>query len=297
MIVDYTRLDGLKRHLDLYNPKGAEIEIDFEDGDEDGEHLEVAITFEDGLARNNEEEVLTTIRQYVKSKYPKHYVGVERRCDLRYSIVARIRIWAKDRLGAVIVQKLRTGAINYVPRDHDYGQDSYGEENGYEFEGYARCEECGAIIQTCSEITHSDHDADSYCNGVAIPNEPLMNYFYPLPRDISEEAKKSLVDTCLCVVKVGGDTGFALSGGGMDLSWEICEAYILAGFLPPIHFCPLPMMADKGSNPGDFKIIQAMQASWKHLQEMSKYTLKDLKDTEKKMKEYQKKCVSQQKQK
>ena len=127
----------------------------------------------------------------------------------------------------------------------------------------------------------------------------MMNYFYPLPGDISEEVKQSLVDTCLCLVQMGDgeEIGFALSGGGMDLSWEICEAYILAGFLPPIYFCPLPQMADKGSNPDDFVILNAMKESWKYIQVQTDYSIKNLKDTEKKMKEYKKQCASRQKQK
>jgi len=29
----------------------------------------------------------------------------------------------------------------------------------------------------------------------------------------------------------------------MDLSWDICEGYMLLGYLPPVHFCDLPAFA------------------------------------------------------
>jgi hypothetical protein len=31
----------------------------------------------------------------------------------------------------------------------------------------------------------------------------------------------------------------------MDLSWEICAAYIACGFCPPVEYCDLPNMAGR----------------------------------------------------
>ena len=41
----------------------------------------------------------------------------------------------------------------------------------------------------------------------------------------------------------------------MNLAWEICEAFMLLGFLPPLHFCDLPGMAGRGASAKDRWII------------------------------------------
>lgn len=65
---------------------------------------------------------------------------------------------------------------------------------------------------------------------------------------------------CLCnmtVVEIGEDTFLALTGGGMDMSWAICETYIRLGYLPPAHYSELPAMAGRGESAGDKAIIAA----------------------------------------
>ncbi len=69
---------------------------------------------------------------------------------------------------------------------------------------------------------------------------PVMNYYYRLPYlKFSEmEAQEILHHSCLSLViaVVDDEPVMAFSGGGMDLSWEICEAYIQLGYFPPFHF-------------------------------------------------------------
>ena len=77
-------------------------------------------------------------------------------------------------------------------------------------------------------------DSDMYFEG------PMMNYYYPVDIDDMYEAAKAIIDLPLCVVEVDDNTGLALTGGGMDLSWDICDAFIQLGYLPPLHFCRLP---------------------------------------------------------
>jgi hypothetical protein len=88
---------------------------------------------------------------------------------------------------------------------------------------------------------------------------PAMNYWYPCEsvEDDPVEAAYILRGTPLCVVEVDGNWGLALSGGGMDLSWEIVEAYVLLGQLPPTHFADLPGMAGRGASEADRKLVQA----------------------------------------
>jgi hypothetical protein len=69
---------------------------------------------------------------------------------------------------------------------------------------------------------------------------PMMSYWYPFELPGEPEACAAvLVGLPLCVVEVDGVAGLALTGGGMDLSWEICEAFIRLGSLPPFHFADL----------------------------------------------------------
>jgi hypothetical protein len=78
---------------------------------------------------------------------------------------------------------------------------------------------------------------------------PMMNYYYPLPDlrrvgDDPGEAASRIRDLPLCVIEFpDGSYALALTGGGMDLSWEICLAFTRLGFLPPLHFADLPAMA------------------------------------------------------
>jgi hypothetical protein len=85
------------------------------------------------------------------------------------------------------------------------------------------------------------------CRDSAVENPdewtPMMNYYYPLPRFEGDAGKAQLTVSktgCCVVVTIGDETALALSGGGMDLSWDICRAYIALNYYPPVHFCDLP---------------------------------------------------------
>lgn len=70
---------------------------------------------------------------------------------------------------------------------------------------------------------------------------PMMNTFWGLDSGFVSDDHESLAeaaykirDVPMCVVMFEDtDIGLALTGGGMDLSWEIAEAYIRLGTYPP----------------------------------------------------------------
>lgn len=110
------------------------------------------------------------------------------------------------------------------------------------------------------EHEHKDaHDFDA--------GGPMMNYYYPVELDDTAEAARLLVDTPLVVVTIGGSdwsgetTGLALAGGGMDFSWQICEAFMRLGMLPPAHFCDLPNMAGMRATADNLAIVAACRRS------------------------------------
>ena len=86
-----------------------------------------------------------------------------------------------------------------------------------------------------------------------------MSYYYPLCEselDV-ERTARAIRHLPLCVVEWVKDGGYALAltGGGMDLSWEICEAFMRLGYLPPTRFEP-PAMAGRGTSSKDRWILR-----------------------------------------
>lgn len=145
------------------------------------------------------------------------------------------------------VKELRNDCVDVVSQDFDYGK---GYAEVWEYYETEACEKCGTIflLNGGGGEKHSDIDPDSDCDGYVTESEgPMMNYLYPLPKYAiqSDKEKKKLDGLPLCVVHLleTDEWGLALTGGGMDLSWEICEAYMRLGYLPPAHFARLPDMA------------------------------------------------------
>jgi hypothetical protein len=193
--------------------------------------------------------------------------------------------------------RLDVSCIDVKPQDYSWDSDlnlDYGmadESNGWRCWEYrqptdgdeATCENCETPIvyvgltdtwlhtvlieqgSTCADSCDDDNSAP-----FAIPDRewqeegndgPIMSYWYPCPITDPEGAAQIIADLPLCVVEVNGEMGLALTGGGMDLSWEICAAYIRLGFYPPFHFAAnLPKMAQTLSDERRLVINAALQS-------------------------------------
>jgi hypothetical protein len=130
------------------------------------------------------------------------------------------------------------------------------------------CDYCQATFDCCgpSEWVEGDDcpDCDEATDGHLQRPEcsPLMNYYYSLPDyDGDPEADQALLwlsSANVVLVKIlGGEDAedtyaLALSGGGMDFSWDICLAYILLGYAPPFRFCDLPEFAGQDNSKEPF---------------------------------------------
>lgn len=94
---------------------------------------------------------------------------------------------------------------------------------------------------------------------------PMMNYFYPVsdytPGDMRDWAAK-VADLPVCVVEIGDERGLALTGGGMDLSWGIAEAYVRLGYYPPV-WLDLPAMSGRGESAKDRAIASALATHYR----------------------------------
>jgi len=159
--------------------------------------------------------------------------------------------------------EMSCAAIHATPIDNDWDGEKYAET--WEYVEASRCEKCRKPIVGSGGDSHGAVTGwDDDCKGHVPSTEgPMMNYWYPCDIDDTERAAKRIVDLPLCVVIVDGKTGLALTGGGMDLSWEICEAFMRLGFLPPLHFADLPAMAGRGTSSKDKWIARGCMRSCK----------------------------------
>lgn len=81
---------------------------------------------------------------------------------------------------------------------------------------------------------------------------PVMNFAWPirLRADPDRRELAGLLDAmagCVTLVTIDDSDYLALTGGGMDLSWNLCAAYVACGCMPPLRLLRgLPAMASDG---------------------------------------------------
>lgn len=152
------------------------------------------------------------------------------------------------------ISSLHYDAVDVQPVNFDFGS-GWNETWEEVYLPYVTCPWCN---KTFPDTEHEEGDACPDCKNMTSHLErpecaPMMNYYYPLPNylgDRDPEADQLLLhesaaNVVLARITDGTEDGYALalSGGGMDLSWDICLAYILLGYAPPLHFCDLPEFA------------------------------------------------------
>jgi hypothetical protein len=172
------------------------------------------------------------------------------------------------RLNDVDVSMLRNDSVEAMPISYDWleadgeawqtvGPRPASDESVADIADW--CESFGVDL---SDVHHdvaamqaaiSEHFVDDGQDSFA----PMMSYYYPLPGadcDLGGDVGALQYDLgrdvgTVVVVLMREDADWpdmpvlALAGGGMNLAWEICAGYMLAGYLPPLHFCDLPDMA------------------------------------------------------
>ena len=160
---------------------------------------------------------------------------------------------------AEFVGRLSCQAVDSTPVAYDWNASRYDDDPPWRYVAAETCPECGAVVIYAEDhadgCERADEDGDELAG---YDGGPMMNYYYPAEIDDPDEAGRLLADTCLVVVEVDGRTGLALTGGGMDLSWEIAAAFVALGMLPPVHFADLPGMAGMTASVGNLTTAAAM---------------------------------------
>lgn len=197
------------------------------------------------------------------------------------------------------LEGLYCDAVSVKPQDFDFGEgfterwdiiypavDSWNKKKCYQY-----LDNCGYDY----DRNESLDDLREKVKDEMFSNEhfaPMMNYIYPLPdfRLDPGDAQERIEDTNCVIVLIAEDGKcpdvpyMALSGGGMDLSWDICEAYMLLGYLPPVHFCNLPNFAGKKLDETSKWVVDGCKKSCELAELWAAQTSKNLDDLEKTMK-------------
>lgn len=173
--------------------------------------------------------------------------------------------------------RLNCDAIGVTPQVIDWEKAMGENMEGYRVFECSQCQGCNRMVVSSSygECEHKDIEHEvtvvvegeeeiqaNECDATIYNEGPMMAYWYPIEGIDPEEAARLIAHLPLCVVQFEDErTGLALTGGGMDLSWEICEAFVALGYWPPLHFCDLPRMSGRGTSDKDKALIQACMES------------------------------------
>ena len=136
------------------------------------------------------------------------------------------------------------------------------------------CEDCDTVVAVSPGDDCPECGAEHWAEG------PMMNYYYPCTIEDPAEAALVLDGLPLCTVEFeDGKTALALTGGGMDLTWEICEAYMRLGYVPPMHYASdLPAMAGRGGDATDRWIIAGCRKALEAALERAQRAVRRLED-------------------
>ena len=195
------------------------------------------------------------------------------------------------------IRDLYRCAVSVQPRHYDWRNEDYGDR--WEYWEAAECQEleCDAVLVVRGEEKHCNLDPESKCEGYLLGEGPMMNTFWPLPAFSSggktfadpDDTAKTLARLPVCLVNIGvgpedeDEWGLALTGGGMDLSWELAEAYMLCGYLPPLELCSLPAFAGKRLDTRARWIVAGCKASCRASMDYARGQLSGLQSVRKKM--------------
>jgi hypothetical protein len=178
------------------------------------------------------------------------------------------------------LKDLKYSMVDVTPISYDWTE---GYPEKWDFTAACRCDKCGGVVIGRGDGKHNEIDTESGCDGYVESNEgPMMSYYYRLPEFSGDltEAATAIKGLPLVIITFedSGEHALALSGGGMDLSWQICEAFMRLGYFPPSHFSDLPQMCGRGHSAKDRWIIAACRKSLQCQKERAGRSLRRLRE-------------------
>lgn len=109
---------------------------------------------------------------------------------------------------------------------------------------------------------------------------PIYNFLYPLGEyfEIPKALEHIRALSNTTIIEKDEKHYLALTGCGMDMTWEIIESYINLGYYPPVHFCNPPSMMGRGESEKDKQIIKACKKSLEAMKQRIEGKLETLKN-------------------
>lgn len=196
------------------------------------------------------------------------------------------------------IKNLNVDCIDESPSTMDWSEIFEKESEDTRVYEAATCNGCEKYLvtlgpgtfehQDCAEymgLDDSDRGEGELCRGQVYTDGPLMNAFWPLPNSIFSTrwnaqdpkiAALKIRHLPLCIVETEAfGVGFALTGGGMDMSWYIAEGYMRLGFCPPICL-RLPRMAGYPRSPKHRWVVKGCLRSAKVARTWADHKIEDL---------------------
>jgi hypothetical protein len=179
-----------------------------------------------------------------------------------WSFAEAVDVWVHDRWHNVIVEDRTIAALvvdGRAFRGYEYEEYIYAHQEDGDYDALI-----ASLPEGESTTVLSEYEFDSIFDVDPSTDGPMMSYWYPFdmnPHDLMSAALL-LTNLPLAAVEVHGQKGLALTGGGEDLTWEICEAFIRLGWLPPAHFAMLPGVSGRGESARDKVIIAACKRTF-----------------------------------
>ena len=185
------------------------------------------------------------------------------------------------------VKQLNESALTSTPVNVDmWDPEELGGDDAYwSFWEAARCLDCRGIVvfgALGGGGRHRDLVLD-WCacsptcvcgrtcwGNVPATTGPTMTSWYGLgSQDLEDKMEMialAIVDLPVCCVRVGDDYGLAVTSNGDVTTWDICEAFLRAGYYPPTHFARKLPLRDGQLSPKQQWIVAGCQiAIQKHM--------------------------------
>jgi hypothetical protein len=166
------------------------------------------------------------------------------------------------------IEGLSLAAVEVVSKPFDWAAEGEGQAWNNVYAPGVMCPDCETVFPDGEATATCPHCSNAYLEERA--GDPMMNYVWPLPAFGGEDGGAEIAQGTLmeariniCLVQVADigperddEYGLALTGGGMNLAWDIAQAYVLLGYVPPVAlYDSLPCFAGQDNSQEPFASV------------------------------------------